>query len=222
MPSRRDDFDSACPLLPCPFCELGLPHNVQTEQVCDHWFSYHSAHWEQHQASVLAYHTKLMAYIAIVALHGRPLPPPPPAQSAAGAASSEASPISHVAPAMDELRRSRGPVVSSNTSSAEPSFYKHKGAYHASYYDYASLRGFVWQYAGGKRHRWTEYDDSVQDEIEAAYTTAPGDTYDLVVSDWHYMLDFEALTQTSVENETTRAIRRWDRDEFLMNATSDA
>ena len=68
-------------------------------------------------------------------------------------------------------------------------------------------RDLKWQYQGGKKRKWTDYDDECQEKLDyAAY--AAKETADLTIDDWFYTVTFENMEQYSHEHGTIRYVRQ--------------
>jgi hypothetical protein len=92
------------------------------------------------------------------------------------------------------MRRS---VASSSSSQGEG----------VSEYPTAHSNGRKWQYQGGKKRKWTDYDDECQEKLDyAAY--AAKETADLMIDDWFYTVTFENMQQYSHEHGTIRYVRQ--------------
>ena len=213
----------ACSMQPCPYCELGVPHNMNLEAIQHQWYLIHSNHWEMQRECVVAYHKKLLAFQNIMVLHGKLAQPPPPFDGhATGGPSSGVGPETATPAPQRAPEQPTEAAASPTRVPEEPTFYKRGGVYYESYFHFASRRGFVWQYEGGKKKKWTEYDDPVQEDIEQAFQDNNRGTYDLFFQEWGYTLDFSNMSQKSLDTGTLRAIRRVERQAYLESTQPDA
>jgi len=64
-----------------------------------------------------------------------------------------------------------------------------------------------WQFHGGKKMRWTDYDADSSAALEMAYS-AGRDQCDLEIDEWVYSINFANMRQWSEETGKTRGVRR--------------
>ena len=60
-----------------------------------------------------------------------------------------------------------------------------------------------WQFQGGKKMRWTDYDADSSAALEMAYSSGR-DQCDVEIQEWIYTINFEHMTQFSEETGKTR------------------
>jgi hypothetical protein len=66
---------------------------------------------------------------------------------------------------------------------------------------------FRWQYTGGKKGKWTDYEDEATTQLEHAFQMG-WNVCDLRIEDWDYRINFRKMTQISMETGTVRSVRR--------------
>ena len=64
-----------------------------------------------------------------------------------------------------------------------------------------------WRYQGGKKRKWTEYEDGETILLEEAYKSGVV-VFDLVIDSWDYSINFTEMTQTSHTTGTERKVQR--------------
>ena len=64
-----------------------------------------------------------------------------------------------------------------------------------------------WQFEGGKKMKWTDYDVDSSEVLEMAYSEGRP-TCDLEIDEWLYVIDFSSMSQLSMETGKTRRVRR--------------
>jgi hypothetical protein len=68
-------------------------------------------------------------------------------------------------------------------------------------------RLFTWQYEGGKKRMWSDYDDETMTLMESAYQMQQ-QVLKLRYGDWEYTINFEHMTQTSDTTGMVRGVQR--------------
>jgi hypothetical protein len=66
---------------------------------------------------------------------------------------------------------------------------------------------FTWQYTGGKKGKWTDYEWEAMTQLENAFQMG-WSFWDLRLGEWDYRINLKEMTQLSMETGTERCVRR--------------
>ena len=195
-----------CPVRPCPYCALNLRHNIDLAGLYAHWTVISTEATRIHLENIASHRQKLIEIHAIFLRMGHTAPPPPPSPqgpltfgtAGSGAAAADAA---------------TGAASSSDGMPAPA------GCTAAQWSTFTSYRNYVWQFRSGKKQNtWSDYDDTSQLTLEAAFNQYETQRVRLKVEGWEYFIDLQDMTQLSKETTTTRAIRRVTRNEAIMES----
>jgi hypothetical protein len=64
---------------------------------------------------------------------------------------------------------------------------------------------FTWQYTGGKKGKWTDYEEGVMTQLEEAFQMG-WNVCDLRLGEWDYRINLKEMTQVSTETGTVRSV----------------
>ena len=66
---------------------------------------------------------------------------------------------------------------------------------------------FTWQYTGGKKGKWTDYEWEAMTQLENAFQMGQSFCH-LRLGEWDYRINLKEMTQLSMETGTERCVRR--------------
>ena len=208
----------ACPSTPCPFCDLGIGHNATKEQVLEYCFKMASWFQGEFVRASLHYDTTWRAVKDILFKQGiRTVSMPtlhmscellwtehtllPPRPDRPQASFPRATPYDRPSRSAGSWQRWSGHGhdwrTSSSSASAEP----------WTTVETVEEKYPKWQFEGGKKMKWTDYDADSSEALEMAYLSGRP-TCDLEIDEWLYSIDFLCMTQLSTETGKKRGVRR--------------
>ena len=213
-----------CPVQPCPYCALVLPHNATTNEVLDRCKQMTTDTNAELNRIVSSYTKRCGAARHILRLHdtAEKLPAAQSMFELVGPALCRDYSY-HMAPLIDPLVQMPPPPPDGaqplNTAGAAgplpstgPGSTPH-GMKRGMWMDDDEYP--QWQYMGGKKkNKWACYDNSSNAELESAYQEGAS-RVEIEIDHWIYTVDLRALTQTNNENRTVRRVRRLEEAERI-------
>jgi hypothetical protein len=211
---------SQCPVQPCPYCAVALPHNATSDDVLTRCKQMTTDTNKELNTIVSSYTLRCGAARHILRLHdtARKLPAAPSMFDLVGPALCRDYSY-HMAPLIDPLGQMPPPPPDgahpmSPAAAAGPQPSTGSGSTPQGLKRWMDVDEFPqWQYQGGKRkNKWSPYEHGVNKHLEGAYK-AGAIMVELVIDDWNYTVDLHEMTQTNSENGTIRRVRRLEEAE---------
>ena len=211
---------SQCPVQPCPYCAVALPHNATSDDVLTKCKQMTTETNKELNTVVSSYTRRCGAARHILRMHDtdRKLP-------AAGCIFDLVGPALcrdysyHMATLIDPLGQMPPPPPDgahplSTAAAAGPQPSTGSGSTPQGLKRWMDVDEFPqWQYQGGKKkNKWSPYDHGANEHLEGAYN-AGATMVELVIDDWNYTVNLHELTQTNSENGTIRRVRRLENAE---------
>lgn len=211
-----------CPVQPCPYCAVALPHNATTDDVLARCKQMTTDTNAELNRIVCSYTLRCGAARHILRLHdtARKLPAAQSMFDLVGPALCRDYSC-YMAPLIDPLVQMPPPPPDgahplSTTAAAGPQPSTGSGSTPQGMKRWMWMDDDEfpqWQYMGGKKkNRWARYDHYTNGELESAYQ-AGASGVEIEIDDWMYTVDLRALTQTNTENGTIRRVRRVEQPE---------
>jgi hypothetical protein len=210
-----------CSEQPCAYCVLDICHRATMEQAADAYRNEHHRLVSTKQNNPWSFWMRSVAWNQIYARHMAALTPlgPGPWDNMRAAAGTPAEIAPNVpmelAPSMVAswshcCEPSRGPrcppmrgSVASSSAAQAPDVLRSPGPRNCD---------VKWQYQGGKKRKWTDYDMEFQEDLDyAAYSAR--ESVDLIIDQWRYTVNFEKMQQYLHEVGTIRNVRQVPVDE---------
>ena len=211
---------SQCPVQPCPYCAVALPHNATSDDVVTRCKQMTTDTNKELNTIVSSYTKRCGAARHILRLHdtARKLPAAPSMFALVGAALCRdysycmaplIDPLEQMPPPSPDGAHPMGPAAA-----ADPQASTGSGNTPTGLKRWMDVDEFPqWQFMGGKKkNKWSPYDHGTNEHLEGAYQ-AGAIMVDLDIDDWTYTVDLHALTQTNTENGTIRRVRRLEEAE---------
>jgi hypothetical protein len=209
-----------CPVQPCPYCAVALPHNATTDDVLARCKQMTTDTNTELNRIVSSYTLRCGAARNILRLHdtARKLPAAQSMFDLVGPALCRDYSC-YMAPLIDPLGQMPPPPPDgehplSPPAAAGPHPSTGSGSTPQGLKRWMDVDEFPqWQYQGGKRkNKWSPYEHSANQHLEGAYQ-AGAIMVELVIDDWNYTVDLRDMTQTNSENGTIRRVRRVEETE---------
>jgi len=207
---------SQCPVLPCPYCAVALPHNATSDDVVAKCLQMTAYTNKELDTIVRRYAMRCGAARHILKIHdtARLLP----AASSLFALVGEQlcrDYLWHMTTVIDPLERCPpqphhdGPHPMGPAAAAGPQASTGSGSTPTGLKRWMDDDEFPqWQYMGGKKkNKWAPYDHATNEHLEGAYH-AGAVMVELKIDEWEYTVNLRDLTQTNTENATIRRVRR--------------
>ena len=211
---------SQCPVQPCPYCAVHLPHNATTDDVLARCKQMTTDTNAELNRIVSSYTRRIGAARHILRLHdtATKLPAAPSMFDLVGPALCRDYSC-YMAPLIDPLGQMPPPPPDgahplSTAAAAGPQPSTGSGSTPQGLKRWMDVDEFPqWQYQGGKRkNKWSPYEHSANQHLEGAYK-AGATMVELVIDDWNYTVNLREMTQTNSENGTIRRVRRLEEAE---------
>ena len=211
---------SQCPVQPCPYCAVALPHNATTDDVLARCKQMTTDTNTELNRIVSSYTLRCGAARHILRLHdtARKLPAAQSMFDLVGPALCRDYSC-YMAPLIDPLGQMPPPPPDgahplSTAAAAGPQPSTGSGSTPQGLKRWMDVDEFPqWQYQGGKRkNKWSPYEHSASQHLEGAYKLG-AIMVELVIDDWKYTVDLREMTQTNSENGTIRRMRRLEEAE---------
>ena len=209
-------FPSQCPVTPCPYCALGLPHDATSDDVLTKTKEMTCDTNKQLNKMVCSYTYRCGAARHILTLHHntKKLPAAPSMFDLAGPELCRDYSC-HMAPLIDPAAAAGPPPRTANAHPMSPPTAAGPQASTGSGSTPTGLKRWMdddefpqWQYMGGKRkNKWATYDPACNEHLEGAYQ-AGAIVVELTSDDWKYTVNLRDWTQTNCANGTVRGVRR--------------
>ena len=209
-----------CPVQPCPYCAVALPHNATTDDVLARCKQMTTDTNTELNRIVSSYTLRCGAARNILRLHdtARKLPAAQSMFDLVGPALCRDYSC-YMAPLIDPLGQMPPPPPDgehplSPPAAAGPHPSTGSGSTPQGLKRWMDVDEFPqWQYQGGKRkNKWSPYEHSANQHLEGTYK-AGAIMVELVNDDWNYTVDLRDMTQTNSENGTIRRVRRLEEAE---------
>ena len=209
-----------CPVQPCPYCAVRLPHNATTDDVLARCKQMTTDTNTELNTIVSSYTLRCGAARHILRLHdtARKLPAAPSMFALVGAALCRdysycmaplIDPLEQMPPPPPDGAHPMGPAAAAGPQASTGS-----GSTPTGLKRWMDDDEFPqWQYMGGKKkNKWSPYDHRTNEHLEGAYQ-AGAIMVELEIDDWEYTINLRDLTQTNTENGTIRRVRRLEEAE---------
>jgi hypothetical protein len=204
----------ACPESPCPYCVLGVPHNATMQESADAYRNeYHR--FIDTQENPWRYWMRSIAWNQLYVRHltsEMPLQPGPWDEDTRGP-----DPPGGLYPKVPvgmvpNLPESWGSCCAARSPPPPPpiqsdSFASSSSAWLGQVAPEAEEMPLRWQYAGGKKRKWSDYEEEAMTQLEEAFQMG-SHLVDLRLGEWDYRINFANMTQTSIETGTVRNVQR--------------
>ena len=211
-----------CPVQPCPYCAVHLPHTATTDDVLARCKQMTTDTNAELNRIVSSYTLRCGAARHILRLHdtARKLPAAQSMFDLVGPALCRDYSY-YMAPLIDPLGQmpppppdGAHPLSTAAAAGPQPSTGSGSTPQGMERWMWMDDDEFPqWQYMGGKKkNRWARYDHYTNGELESAYQ-AGASGVEIEIDDWMYTVDLRALTQTNTENGTIRRVRRLEEAE---------
>ena len=209
-----------CPVQPCPYCAVHLPHTATTDDVLARCKQMTTDTNAELNRIVSSYTRRIGAARHILRLHdtATKLPAAQSMFDLVGPALCRDYSC-YMAPLIDPLVQMPPPPPDgahplSTTAAAGPQPSTGSGSTPQGMKRWMDVDEFPqWQYQGGKRkNKWSPYEHSASQHLEGAYKLG-AIMVELVIDDWKYTVDLREMTQTNSENGTIRRVRRLEEAE---------
>lgn len=218
------DEATECPIDPCPWCRLSLPHNADRDQILRDWHVRQEDYFYTWQRTYRLWFMDMLAVNHCLNLPGAatyheptytpamvgsglmPVPGPPPmptpedARPAAAAAAAEQT----------QLALPKGPPP---TPAPQPAAAAAAAEEEDQWVEWMARRANgmnvlgKWQYRGGKKMVWRDLDARTSTMVENAYYLEEA-TVDYEIGEWSYTIHFDRGVQRSHKTGQERAVRR--------------
>jgi len=209
---------SSCPMNPCPYCDLEIAHDATTEQVLETAYQIASHFQSEFVRASLHYDTTWRAVKAILYNQGLRSASMPSLHMTCDLTWSQVMLVpqgSDWTAARTYRSSPYGRSASSSGTSAGPlprSRNDWRTASSISPRPWNTTEEIAeeypkWQFQGGKKMRWTDYDADSSAALEMAYSSGR-DQCDLEIDNWIYRISFADMRQLSEETGKERGVRR--------------
>ena len=204
----------ACPEGPCPYCVLGVPHNATMQESADAYRTEYQRFIDT-QENPWSYWMRSVAWNQLYVRHRAammPLQPGPWDEDTRGP-----DPPGGLYPRVPvgmvpNLPDSWESCCEARTPPPPPpgrfgSFASASSAGVGQAAPESEELSLKWQYAGGKKRKWSDYEEEAMTQLEDAFQMGRN-VFDLRLGDWDYRINFTNMTQCSIETGTVRGVRR--------------
>ena len=211
---------SQCPVQPCPYCAVALPHNATSDDVVTKCQQMTTDTNTDLVTIVRSYTMRCGAARHILQIHdtARKLPAAPSIFALVGERLC-CDYLCYMTTVIDPRQKCPPPPPDGHRlprgqEAVGPQASTGSGSTPRGLKRWMDDDEFPqWQYMGGKKkNKWSPYDHRTNEHLEGAYQ-AGAIMVELEIDDWEYTINLRDLTQTNTENGTIRRIRRLEEAE---------
>lgn len=206
-----------CPVEPCPWCTLEVAHEATTQDVRAAWHSHHVQYINAATALGREYTEKLQALQFIFTLRGESAWPKPRSSTVEPDEHGHEEPTAtnfkgHAKrPRVQDEQAAASSTSARGSSDARLPWWSTPWSRRAgeSHPHAASSERPRWQYQGGKKMKWVDYDDVSAFKLEVAYVEQEAQCV-FWIGEWEYCVKLDQLpfVQVSLCTGAERGVRR--------------